>query len=104
VHRLLGDICAHKRRDDEEAERHHRQGRTIAQELGMRPLQARCLLSLAGLYDQLGRKGEAHEAASAAHDLCREMDMGFWCSEASTMLARIAGTTPVGSGGRFRGT
>ena len=54
--RLLGDIAA--RRDPpqiESAAAHYRQALALAEELGMRPLQAHCHLGLGMLYPKIGR-------------------------------------------------
>ena len=55
--RLLGDIAA--RREPPEsasAEAHYRQALTLAEELGMRPLQAHCHRGLGTLYAKIGRR------------------------------------------------
>lgn len=97
VHRLLGDIGARTPQDKgAEAEQHYQNGLAIAQELGMRPLQSRCQLGLADLYLQLGRMAEAQKAATAAHELCGEMEMGKWREQAAATLARLTGSAYVG--------
>src|SRR5215510_2665364 len=40
--RLLGDIAAHRTPPDVDAATHYRQALALAEELGMRPLQAHC--------------------------------------------------------------
>jgi sugar phosphate isomerase/epimerase len=48
--RLLGDIAAHRDPpESEQAEAHYRQALDLAEELGMRPLQAHCHLGLGTL-------------------------------------------------------
>jgi tetratricopeptide (TPR) repeat protein len=87
--RLLGEIAA--RRDPpqvEQAEAHYSQALTLAEELGMRPLQAHCHLGLGTLYIQMGRPEPAHAALTAAIDLYRAMDMTFWLPQAEATLAQ----------------
>jgi tetratricopeptide (TPR) repeat protein len=49
----------------------------LAEQLGMRPLQAHCHLGLGRLYERRGDR-EATAAISAARDLFRAMDMTYW--------------------------
>jgi hypothetical protein len=60
------------------AEAHYRQALALAEELGMRPLQAHCHLSLGTLYSQIGQAERASAALAAAIDLYRTMEMTFW--------------------------
>jgi tetratricopeptide (TPR) repeat protein len=88
--RLLGDVAA--RREPPEsalAEAHYRQALALADDLGMRPLQAHCHLSLGTLYAKLGRPEQAHTALSAAIGLYRAMDMTFWLPQAEKALAQV---------------
>ena len=88
--RLLGEIAAH---DDspqvESADAHYRQALTLAEELGMRPLQAHCHLGLGTLYAKAGRREQAHTKLSAAIDLYCSMDMTFWLPQAETALTQV---------------
>jgi class 3 adenylate cyclase/tetratricopeptide (TPR) repeat protein len=87
--RLLGDIAA--RREPPEsasAETHYRQALALAEELGMRPLQAHCHLGLGTLYVQTGRPEPARAALTAAVALYRSMDMTFWLPQAEAALAQ----------------
>jgi tetratricopeptide (TPR) repeat protein len=94
VNRLLGDMCASGASPDiERAEGYYSQTQAIASELGMQPLHARCCLNLGTLYEQVGRNADAVRAISAAHELCRTMEMTYWCQQAETALARIKGKT-----------
>jgi hypothetical protein len=53
--RLLGDIAAHHEPPEvEAAATHYHQGLALAEELGMRPLQAHCHLGPGTLYAQSG--------------------------------------------------
>jgi tetratricopeptide (TPR) repeat protein len=90
--RLLGEVAAH--RDPpavEDAESSYRQARALADELGMRPLQAHCHLSLGTLYAKLGRQEPARAELSAAIELFHAMDMTFWLPDAEATLAQVEG-------------
>ncbi len=93
--RLLGDIAA--RRDppeDEPAVAHYQQALTLADELGMRPLQAHCHHGLGTLYATRGQGEQARTALATAIEMYRAMDMTFWLPQAEAALAH---------GGRFDG-
>ena len=57
---VLGDIARHcDPPDSEQAEAHYRQALALADELGMRPLQAHCHLGLGVLYARTGQREQA---------------------------------------------
>ena len=88
--RLLGDIVS--RRDPpehEQAAAHYRQALALADELGMRPLQAHCHLGLGALYANLGRPEQARPELTAAIDLYRAMQMPFWLPQAEAALVQV---------------
>jgi tetratricopeptide (TPR) repeat protein len=90
--RLLGEIPA--RRDDPEfapADAHYQQALTLAQELGMRPLQAHCHFGLGTLYASIGRYERARIELSTAFELYRAMDMTFWLPQVEAALVRAGG-------------
>ena len=88
--RLLGDIAARREPPAiESAEAHYRQGLALAEELGMRPLQAHCHLGLGTLYRQAGRAALAHAVLSTAIELYRAMGMTFWLPAAEAALAEV---------------
>jgi tetratricopeptide (TPR) repeat protein len=90
--RLLGDIAA--RRDPPEgepAEAHYQQALALAEELGMRPLQAHCHRDLGTLYAATGQREPARAALSTAIELYRDMDMTFWLPQAEAALAQVEG-------------
>jgi tetratricopeptide (TPR) repeat protein len=90
--RLLGAIAAHRGApENEEAETHYQQAFALAEELGMRPLQAHCHLGLGTLYTRIGRTEQARVELSTAIVLYRAMDMTFWLPEAQTALAQVEG-------------
>lgn len=78
---LLGDLIL----DDsatalriEEAHNYYRTALVIAQELGMRPLQAQCLYGLSRLQRMVGNETLAEQHATDATSLCREMGIKPW--------------------------
>ena len=88
---LLGEIA--ERRDPSEsaqAEAHYQQALALANELGMRPLQAHCHLGLGSLYITTGQHEQARAALSTAIELYRTMDMTFWLPQAEAVLARTS--------------
>jgi tetratricopeptide (TPR) repeat protein len=90
AHRLLGDIATcHDPPDLAQAEAHYQQALALAEELGMRPLQAHCHLSLGTLYVKTGQREQARAALSTAVDLYRAMEMTFWLPQAEAALAQV---------------
>jgi tetratricopeptide (TPR) repeat protein len=90
--RLLGDIAAHRTPPDvDEAATHYRQALALAEELGMRPLQAHCHLGLGMLYATVGQREQARTALATAIEMYRAMDMSFWLPRAETALAQVEG-------------
>jgi tetratricopeptide (TPR) repeat protein len=88
--RLLGEIAARREPPDvESAKIHYRQALALADELGMRPLQAHCHRGLGILYTQTGQAEQARVALSAAITLYRAMDMTFWLPQAETTLTQV---------------
>jgi tetratricopeptide (TPR) repeat protein len=88
--RLLGDIAA--RRDPlkgEPAVAHYQQALALADELGMRLLQAHCRRGLGTLYATRGQWEQAHAELSAAIDLYRAMEMMSWLPQAEAALAQV---------------
>jgi class 3 adenylate cyclase/tetratricopeptide (TPR) repeat protein len=90
--RLLGDIAAHRAPPDaDQAAAHYRQALTLANELGMRPLQAHCHRGLGMLYATTGPQEQARAELAAAIAMYQEMAMTFWLPEAEAALAQVAG-------------
>jgi tetratricopeptide (TPR) repeat protein len=84
----LGTVHAHADPPDvAQAETHYRQAQALAEEFGMRPLQAHCRFGLGTLYSKMGRREQARAELSIAIELYRTMDMTFWLPQAETMLA-----------------
>src|SRR5262249_11325618 len=61
-----------------QAEAHYQQALALAEDLGMRPLQAHCHRGLGTLYATIGQREQARTALAAALALYRAMDMTFW--------------------------
>jgi tetratricopeptide (TPR) repeat protein len=92
---LLGEIVAHPDRPNiDAAEAEYVQALALAEELGMRPLQAHCHLGLGKLYRKTGRLEQARTELSAVVDLYREMGMTYWLPQAEAELAEAATPLP----------
>jgi tetratricopeptide (TPR) repeat protein len=90
--RLLGDSLA--RRDLPEsthAEAHYHHALTLAEECGMRPLQAHCHRGLGTFYARHGRWEQARQELGAALDLYQAMAMTFWLPQTEAALAQVEG-------------
>ena len=88
----LGVVHAHADPPDvAQAEAHYQQALALAEELGMRPLQAHCHLGLGTLYATTGQRQQARTALAAAIDLYRAMDMTLWLPQAEAALAQVEG-------------
>jgi tetratricopeptide (TPR) repeat protein len=89
--RLLGDIAAHPDRVEvDTAQAHYRQALALAEELGLRPLMARCHFGLGKLYARTGKREEAQEHLTAAATMYREMGMTYWLERAEAELRELA--------------
>jgi tetratricopeptide (TPR) repeat protein len=90
--RLLGEIAARREPlEVEEAIAHYRQAFALAEELGMRPLQAHCHHGLGTLCAHIGQREPARAQLTAAIALYRAMDMTFWLPQAEAALAQVEG-------------
>jgi tetratricopeptide (TPR) repeat protein len=88
--RLLGEIAVQREPPDlAQAEAQYRQALTLADALGMRPLQAHCHRGLGTLYAATGQQEQARTALSAAIALYRDMDMAFWLPQTEEALAQV---------------
>jgi tetratricopeptide (TPR) repeat protein len=87
--RLLGDIATRREPPEiEQAVTHYRQTLALAEELGMRPLQAHCYLGLGTLYVKTGQREQARAELATAIELYRDMDMTFWLPQAEAALVQ----------------
>jgi class 3 adenylate cyclase/tetratricopeptide (TPR) repeat protein len=88
--RLLGEVARRRTPPDvDQAAGHYRQALALAEEIGMRPLQAHCHMGLGTLYNQTGRVEQARLALSTARDLYRTMDMTFWLPQTEAALSQM---------------
>jgi tetratricopeptide (TPR) repeat protein len=93
--RLLGDIAARREPPErEQAEAHYRQALALAEELGMRPLQAHCHLGLGTLYATTDQRQQAPMALSTAIAMYQSMDMTFWLPQTEAALVQVAMHSP----------
>ena len=81
-----------------QSEARYREALTLAEALGMRPLQAHCHHGLGTLYAAAGRREQARAELSAAMTLYCAMDMTFWLSQVETALAQAGGATGAETG------
>jgi tetratricopeptide (TPR) repeat protein len=89
---LLGESTARQAsHEGEPAVSHYRQALALAEELGMRPLQAHCHRGLGMLYAATGQREPARTALSTAINLYRSMEMTFWLPAAEAALAQVEG-------------
>jgi len=90
--RLLGEVTTRREPlESTQAEVYYHQALALAEELGMRPLQAHCHHGLGTLYAQTGQREQARAALTAALALYRDMDMTFWLPQTEAALARVEG-------------
>ncbi len=90
--RLLGEIVAQRAPPtSDQAATHYRQALALAEELGMRPLQAHCHRGLGTLYAATSQREQARTELSTAIDLYRAMEMTFWLPQTEAVLAQMEG-------------
>ena len=90
AYRLLGEVTM--RRDPldvDQAATHYRQALALAEEVGMRPLQAHCHRGLGILYTTIGQQAQARTELSAAIEMYQSMEMTFWLPQTETALAQV---------------
>jgi tetratricopeptide (TPR) repeat protein len=88
--RLLGEISRrHTPLQINDAEAYFRQALTLADELGMRPLQAHCHNGLGTLYSQTGQSEQARAELTTAIEMYRDMEMAFWLPETEAVLSQV---------------
>jgi tetratricopeptide (TPR) repeat protein len=90
---LLGEIAVRRQPPERAlAEAYYRQARALAEELGMRPLQAHCYLGLGTLDAKAGQWEQARTALATAIELYRAMEMTFWLPQAEAALVQLGGS------------
>jgi tetratricopeptide (TPR) repeat protein len=86
--RLLAEIAPRSPSSGgDEAETFYRKAMALANELGMRPLMARCHLGLGRATGHAQNPGEACKHLRGAVELFREMDMRSWLEKAEQALS-----------------
>ena len=86
---LLGDIAARRNPPDIElAKAYYQRVLTLAEELGMCPLQAHCHCDLSTLYATAGQQKQARAEYATAIDLYRAMKMTLWLPQAEVALGQ----------------
>jgi class 3 adenylate cyclase/tetratricopeptide (TPR) repeat protein len=82
VHRLLAFIEVGREAPTlDRAEESYRKALTLAEQLGMRPLQGHCHFGLARLHSRRGDAGAAAIELTIAREFFRALDMTFWLQE-----------------------
>jgi tetratricopeptide (TPR) repeat protein len=90
--RLLGEVATrHDAPPLEHAAEYYRQALALAEELGMRPLQAHCYRGLGTLYAQMGQREQARTELATAIEMYQSMEMTFWLPETEAVLAQVEG-------------
>jgi class 3 adenylate cyclase/tetratricopeptide (TPR) repeat protein len=83
--RLVGEVAAAQTPPlVDEAEAAYREALKMAQEMGMRPLEARCRLGLGALYQQAARPVEARAEIAHAVEGLRALGMHTWLARAES--------------------
>ena len=70
------------RSDVESADATYRRAMALADELGMRPLIARCQLGRGSLYRRASKRPQAAEYLAAATAMFGELEMTWWLDQA----------------------
>ena len=87
---LLGEIHMHQEPPAvEPAAAHYRQALALAEELGMRPLQAHCHRGLGMLSAATGQREQARAEFATAIAMYQSMEMTFWLPETEAALAQV---------------
>jgi tetratricopeptide (TPR) repeat protein len=86
----LGVVIAHANPPDVvQAASYYQQAIALAEELGMRPLQAHCHRGLGMLYATTGQREQARTALSTASEMYQSMDMTFWLPQTEAALVQV---------------
>jgi class 3 adenylate cyclase len=84
--RLVGEVAS--RDPAQHADDRLHNALALAEELGMRPLVARCHLALGKLARRMRQQQDEQHHLTAAATMCREMGMRFWLEQAEAELRR----------------
>ena len=92
AYRLLGEVARRRQPPDiDQAATYYRQALTLAEEVGMRPLQAHCHRGLGTLFATAGQAEPARAELSTALEMYQAMAMTFWLPETEAALAQVEG-------------
>jgi tetratricopeptide (TPR) repeat protein len=92
AYRLLGEVARHREPPDiDQGATHYRQALTLAEEAGMRPLQAHCHRGLGTLFATAGQAELACAELATALAMYQAMAMTFWLPEAEAALSQVEG-------------
>jgi len=95
--RLLGDVAARREPADRPAaEERYQQALALAEQLGLRPLGARCHLELGRLYRRAGKPRMAEPRLLAARAMFGEMGLRPPLEEAEVELEKLCDVEPAG--------
>ena len=87
---LCGEIALHRGPIyTEAAHGDYQDALALAEELGMRPLQAHCHRGLGTLYAKTSQREQARAALSMAIEMYQSMEMTFWLPETEAALAQV---------------
>ena len=87
---LLGDLLTRSHATPSlQAEASYREALILAQELGMRPLQARCHLGIGQIHAKSKNGSVARAELHTASELYRAMSMPFWVAKADLALGAV---------------
>jgi hypothetical protein len=85
--RALGEAMASAQTPDfHAADVYYHEALMLAEELGMRPLGARCHLGLGQLWRKANQPARAREHVTTAVTMLREMGMAYWLRQAEAEL------------------
>jgi hypothetical protein len=88
--RISGDLITQRSPlDVKQAEVNYHEALGLAEELGMRPLQAHCHLSLGRIYAEVKEVSKARSELLLATDLYQGMSMPFWRLKPEAALAEV---------------
>jgi tetratricopeptide (TPR) repeat protein len=87
---ILADATVRRRPVNvEKAEAEYGTALALAQELGMRPLQAHCHMGMGNLHGQLNNGARARSEFVTAIDIYKAISMPYWLSRAEDALSRL---------------
>lgn len=89
--RMLGEVHARTNpAEASQAEAPYREGLAIANQIGARPLAARCHLDLGRLYRVTGQQESAKHHLDTAATMFRDIDMRSWLEKAKAERSELA--------------